>query len=197
MKTSWIVGIIVVLLLGAGAWYYMHMQSEAGEYGSTTQATDTSGNQPGGPSQAMGTNGSPNQGNMGGADTGTPQQPGGTGDGTSVAQNLVLAPSTSASLGQYLSAYNGMTVYTFTKDKSGTSTCYGQCAVNWPPYTVKSTADIHVPISVHGKVGTITRADGSLQVTYNGMPLYFWKSDTKPGDTTGQGVGGVWYVVKP
>jgi predicted lipoprotein with Yx(FWY)xxD motif len=46
-------------------------------------------------------------------------------------------------------------------------------------------------------VSTITRADGSAQLTYKGMPLYFWKSDVKPGDTTGNGVGGVWSVVKP
>jgi predicted lipoprotein with Yx(FWY)xxD motif len=53
------------------------------------------------------------------------------------------------------------------------------------------------PDGVTGKLGTTTRTDGSLQVTYNDQPLYFFVGDTKAGDTTGQGVGNVWYVVNP
>jgi predicted lipoprotein with Yx(FWY)xxD motif len=45
------------------------------------------------------------------------------------------------------------------------------------------------------KLGTIKRKDGKLQVTYNGMPLYLWVNDKAPGDTTGQNVNGVWFVV--
>ena len=50
---------------------------------------------------------------------------------------------------------------------------------------------------VPGKLGSITRADGIKQVTYNDMPLYYWASDMKPGDMTGQGVGGVWFMMSP
>lgn len=189
MRTSWIVGIIAVILIASGGvWYYQYRLHD----NDGLVAVQDSGQNPSG---AMGTNGSADQGNTGGADNGTPQQP--QGDGTGVAENLILGLNQDASLGNYLSAYNGMTVYTFTKDKPGTTTCYGQCATNWPPYTVSSAADVHVPATVTGAVGTIARADGTLQVTYKGMPLYFWKNDNKPGDTTGEGVGGVWHVAKP
>lgn len=167
----------------------------------------------GAPAGQAGINGSPNQGNLGQPDNGTPQQPGGTaaqdngigdasqpaGDGTGVAQNLIVGVSASQTLGTYLSAYNGMTLYSYAPDKQtpGKSACTGGCAANWPPYTVKSAADIHVSAATTGKVSTITRVDGSLQVTYNGTPLYFYAKDTKVGDTMGQGVGGVWYVIKP
>lgn len=158
--------------------------------------------------------GSSNQGNLGAPDNGTPQQPGGTaaedqgigdasvpgqGDGTGVQQNLVLGISANQALGTYLSAYNGMTVYTYAPDKQapGASKCTGGCAAIWPPYTVTSASNIHVSAATPGKVGTITRADGALQVTYNGQPLYFYAKDTSTGDTLGQGVGGVWFVIKP
>jgi predicted lipoprotein with Yx(FWY)xxD motif len=166
------------------------------------------------PAGDAGINGSPNQGNLGAPDNGTPQQPGGTaaddqgigdasvpgqGDGTGVSQNLILGISASQALGTYLSAYNGMAVYAYAPDKQapGTSKCVGGCAAIWPPYTVKSASDIHVSPATTGKVSTITRADGSLQVTYNGQPLYFYAKDTSTSDTLGQGVGGAWSVVKP
>jgi predicted lipoprotein with Yx(FWY)xxD motif len=56
---------------------------------------------------------------------------------------------------------------------------------------------LNAQAGVGGVLGTIARTDGALQVTYNGAPLYYWKNDTKSGDTTGQNVGGVWFVVKP
>ncbi|MBV9349706.1 MAG: hypothetical protein JO026_03065 [Patescibacteria group bacterium] len=91
-----------------------------------------------------------------------------------------------------------MTLYKYTKDTNNVSNCTGQCAVMWPPYTVADQSNLsNVKPDVKGSVGTITRADGTLQVTYNGMPLYFYNKDAKPGDTTGQGVGGVWFVVAP
>lgn len=124
------------------------------------------------------------------------------GDGTPVGENLILGLSTSQALGTYLSAYNGMTLYTYSPDmavmgNADASTCTGACAANWPPYTVPAVSDIHVSAATTGTVGTTMRADGTLQVTYNGMPLYFYSKDTTPGQTEGQGVGGVWYVAKP
>ncbi len=124
-------------------------------------------------------------------------QPTAQGDGTPVGQNLILGQNTSATLGSYLSGYNGMTLYTKSTDTTTTSSCTGACEAAWPPYTVASANDINLPAGLTGKVGTITRADGSLQVTYNGSPLYYYASDTKPGDVSGEGLGGTWRVAKP
>lgn len=117
------------------------------------------------------------------------------GDGTSVGENLILGFSSD---GSYLTAYNGMTLYTYSKDSDGKSVCNGQCAINWPPYTVPSASAINIPANItSSNVGTITRSDGALQVTYKGAPLYFYVSDNEPGDTTGDKVGNVWFLVKP
>ena len=89
-----------------------------------------------------------------------------------------------------------MSLYLYTKDTagSGASTCYGSCATAWPPLltTGKPVAGSGVDMS---KFGTLTRTDGTTQVTYNGWPLYYYSKDMAPGDTLGQGVGSVWYVI--
>ncbi|WP_104082747.1 hypothetical protein [Cryobacterium sp. Y11] len=91
----------------------------------------------------------------------------------------------------------GMTLYVFDKDvaDSGTSTCEGECLVKWPPVVAES--DTPTVDGVTGTVGVITRSDSTKQVTLNGLPLYYWAGDAATGDTTGQGVGGVWWVVAP
>ena len=91
----------------------------------------------------------------------------------------------------------GMTVYVFDKDTpgSGESACSGQCLVAWPPVVTES--DTPAVEGVEGEVGTITRDDGTKQVTLEGYPLYYWQDDVQSGDTTGQGVQGVWWVVGP
>jgi predicted lipoprotein with Yx(FWY)xxD motif len=91
----------------------------------------------------------------------------------------------------------GMTVYVFDKDTpgSGESACSGQCLVAWPPVVTES--DTPAVEGVDGEVGTITRDDGTKQVTLEGYPLYYWQDDVQSGDTTGQGVQGVWWVVGP
>jgi predicted lipoprotein with Yx(FWY)xxD motif len=98
-------------------------------------------------------------------------------------------------LGSVLVGANGMTLYLYTKDTADTSNCYDQCATNWPPLIVKSADDLVPGINLPGKFGTTTRKDGSLQVTYNGAPLYYWKNDKAIGDVTGEGVGNVWYTI--
>lgn len=97
----------------------------------------------------------------------------------------------STSLGKMLVASNGSTLYTFKKDTDNTSTCYDACATTWPPYVVTSAVT-----GMAGKIATAARKDGALQLTYNKQPLYFYSKDTKAGDTTGQGVGGNWFVVQ-
>lgn len=113
------------------------------------------------------------------------------------ADTLVLNTATSADLGTYLIAGNGMTLYRFTKDTSGVSTCTEECAVKWPPYVVSASAPITAGSGVMGNISTIKRADGTMQARYDGQPLYFWAKDMKAGDTTGNNVNGVWFVVKP
>jgi predicted lipoprotein with Yx(FWY)xxD motif len=93
---------------------------------------------------------------------------------------------------------SGMTVYNFTKDTkdSGTSACTGGCLDTWPALTVPAGGTPTGGSGVTGTLGTITRADdGSLQVTYNGLPLYFFKNDKAPGDLNG--VYENWVTVKP
>lgn len=91
----------------------------------------------------------------------------------------------------------GRTLYLFEADKGSTSTCNGACASLWPPATTsgKPTAGPGVD---GAKLGTTTRSDGTLEVTYNGHPLYRYAPDTKAGDATGQGLnqfGAPWYVL--
>jgi predicted lipoprotein with Yx(FWY)xxD motif len=86
----------------------------------------------------------------------------------------------------------GMTLYTFDKDATpGKSACNGQCAKNWPPLAAKANAK---PM---GDWTVVTRDDGSKQWAYKGKPLYTWVKDSKPGDTSGEGVNNVWHVAKP
>lgn len=99
----------------------------------------------------------------------------------------------SPELGQFLTDTEGMTLYLFTKDEPGKSNCYDECAVNWPPYMADSTT---LPEDVPGELTVVARDDGTEQLAYNGWPLYLWVKDTAPGDTTGQDVGGVWFVVE-
>ncbi|MDE2071763.1 MAG: hypothetical protein KGI70_03490 [Patescibacteria group bacterium] len=113
------------------------------------------------------------------------------------APSVALGTGSTTTIGTFMTGDNGMTLYTFDKDSVGTSTCYGQCAQNWPAYTVAQGTQVTPPAGATGQIATITRADGSIQVTYNGMPLYFYAKDTNAGDTTGNGVGKVWHVAKP
>lgn len=91
----------------------------------------------------------------------------------------------------------GMALYIFLTDvpDSGESTCYDRCEENWP--VLSAEEPLTLPEGVPGELGLIERTDGTMQVTYNGWPLYYWVEDQAPGDVTGQGVGDVWYVAVP
>ena len=104
--------------------------------------------------------------------------------------NIVIGSASSGSLGTYLTDPAGMTLYTKSGDSATTSTCTGPCAVAWPPVLVATGGSATGGSGVTGTFATLTRADGSVQVTYQGLPLYGWKGDTKAGDTTGEGVNG-------
>lgn len=91
--------------------------------------------------------------------------------------------------GSVLTGENGMTLYIFDADEAGMSNCYDECATNWPPYIAEDGAAAEAPYSL------VERNDGAMQWAYDGQPLYFWVNDSAPGDTTGDGVGGVWHIV--
>lgn len=86
----------------------------------------------------------------------------------------------------------GATLYTFDKDTpgSGKSACNGQCAANWPPLAA------HASDGPSGDWTVVTRDDGTQQWAYKGQPLYTYANDAKPGDTTGDGKGNAWHLVK-
>jgi predicted lipoprotein with Yx(FWY)xxD motif len=95
--------------------------------------------------------------------------------------------------GDYLTGSDGKALYIFKSDVqgSGESTCYDACIAAWPAYLVDSPEH---ESGLTGDFTVITRNDGTYQLAYNGWPLYYFAGDTKAGDTTGQGVGEVWYV---
>ncbi|WP_395607681.1 hypothetical protein [Pseudomonas sp. B22129] len=93
--------------------------------------------------------------------------------------------------GKVLVDSKGMTLYTFAKDSAGKSACSGQCLANWPAFTAKDGAKDADGYTV------ISRDDGSKQWAYKGQALYTWVKDSKPGDITGDGVGGNWNLAKP
>jgi predicted lipoprotein with Yx(FWY)xxD motif len=109
----------------------------------------------------------------------------------------IVTVGQSDELGEFLVAANGFTLYIFANDDMGVSNCYDQCAENWPPLLVAANERLVAGAGIAGELGTTERTDGTLQVTYNGSPLYFWVNDTMPGDTTGQGVNDVWLVIAP
>ena len=130
---------------------------------------------------------------------------GGNDDGTGSAQSPAAEESPTAEvatvqvaesdLGSILVDTDGMTLYLFEADTDGTSTCYDECADAWPALTGEApTAGEGIDESL---IGTTERDDGQMQVTYADQPLYTFAADQAAGDTGGQGVGDVWYVVDP
>jgi predicted lipoprotein with Yx(FWY)xxD motif len=151
----------------------------------------------------------------GGSSTAAAGSGGGTGSSASSSGGLYGAPATtttnttstgaatvavrSTSLGRVLVDGNGMTLYLFEKDTGPMSTCSGDCATEWPPLTTNGAPKAGTGVSA-SKLGTTKRSDGTMQVTYNGHPLYAYVGDQNAGDTTGQGLdffGAVWYVLSP
>jgi len=103
-------------------------------------------------------------------------------------------------LGPVLVTGQGLTLYLFEPDHQSRSTCKGLCATAWPPLILPTgtPAPIAGPGIKASLLGTSTRADGSIQITYNHWPLYRWVPDLHPGQATGQGLhnlGGLWYVM--
>lgn len=110
-------------------------------------------------------------------------------------KSLAAELRTSGTFGQYLSDNNGKALYYFTPDFSGSSTCSGGCLAAWPAFymeTISAGNGLNA-----SDFGTITRADGAKQTTYNGWPLYYFAGDSKSGDVNGDDADDEWYVAKP
>ena len=91
-----------------------------------------------------------------------------------------------------------MTVYLFAPDEQGAPTCTDACAETWEPLTVEDAGQVTGGEGVDASLlGTAEHPTAGTQVTYNGWPLYFFAGDSAPGDTNGQGQGGVWFVLDP
>jgi predicted lipoprotein with Yx(FWY)xxD motif len=107
--------------------------------------------------------------------------------------------SRKTSIGTILVDGKGKTLYLFEKDKGGKSSCYGSCAANWPPYLTTGKPKAGAGATA-AKLGTTKRTNGTVQVTYNKHPLYWFKLDNAAGSTKGQDVhafGGNWHAVTP
>lgn len=115
--------------------------------------------------------------------------------GSALAMHHAVKIAQKDGVGSYLTDTEGRTLYFFKKDAPGKSVCEGPCVEKWPVYfrdSVEPKGGLEA-----GDFGTITRTDGKKQTTYKHMPLYYFFKDAKAGDTAGQGVNEVWYVVNP
>jgi predicted lipoprotein with Yx(FWY)xxD motif len=119
----------------------------------------------------------------------------------SAAESAAASASTGAtialkksSLGDIIVDAQGRTLYKFDKDTAGTSNCYDQCAANWPALIATGTPTAGPGLDA-SKLTTVDRTDGTKQVKYGEYPLYYFANDKVAGDTNGQGVGKIWWVV--
>ena len=117
--------------------------------------------------------------------------------GPTASGSTLALKTAKGSAGIWLTDSAGRTLYVYTRDKGTTSECYGACAKVWPPLTTAGPVTISGKYTVQRDLGVTTRTDGTKQVTYGGHPLYYYQGDTAPGQTKGQGVGGVWFLVGP
>lgn len=110
-----------------------------------------------------------------------------------------IAVATNAKLGSILVDDKGLTVYLFVADTSKESTCYTSCAAIWPPVLTDGAPQAGTGADA-SLLGTTTRTDGKVEVTYAGHPLYYFVKDKVAGDVTGQGINGfgaLWWVLAP
>lgn len=112
--------------------------------------------------------------------------------GASSSSSAAISVQKKAKVGNVLVGPSKRTLYHLTAEQGGKIACTGSCAKTWPPYT---TAGAAPSASVSGTVGTVTRPDGAMQVTFNGQPLYYYAKDKGSADALGQGVDGVWFAV--
>lgn len=142
-------------------------------------------------------------GSSGGSGSGAAGAGGGGGAGASTGSGGSLSAATiksaSGSVGTYLTDGSGRALYLWMADSNNKSACSGACAGLWPPLTASGTPKAASGVQA-SDLGTITRSDGTKQVTYDGHPLYYYAGDSGSGDTNGQGSNGFgakWWLVAP
>jgi predicted lipoprotein with Yx(FWY)xxD motif len=117
---------------------------------------------------------------------------------TASAAALVITTK-SGSVGKFLTDGSGRSVYLWVKDGMNKSNCSGACAAAWPPVPASGTVTASGG-AVSKDLGSISRSDGTKQLTYDGHPLYYYAGDTSAGQTNGQGsdgFGAKWWLVSP
>lgn len=127
--------------------------------------------------------------------TSTQSAPSTTAASTAAGSGYSVGIAYSPSVGFYLVDGAGFTLYFRTTDfqSNGTSTCTGACVQTWPVFY---QADLVLPPGLNASsFHTVTRADGTMQLTYDGWPLYSYAGDAKPGETNGEGIAGIWFAV--
>ena len=117
---------------------------------------------------------------------------------TALANGATVNVTQHPTLGTILIDSAGRTLYRFTRDTINVSSaCYNQCAVVWPPLLIAEGNPV-AGAGVDGNLlGVLVRTDGTRHVLHNGMPLYYYDQDANPGDTNGQRVRDVWFIVHP
>lgn len=120
---------------------------------------------------------------------------GGTTMGGASSSSATVATAKVGSLGTVLVDANGMTLYHLDGETASKFVCTGGCTSAWPP--VQSAGTPNAGDGATGTLDTVMRPDGITQVTYDGLPLYTFSGDSKPGDANGQGVQGAWFAVTP
>jgi len=115
----------------------------------------------------------------------------GTTDTTTPSAGIMISQT---SLGSIITDDRGMSLYTFDTDVTGISKCNGKCAVTWPPLITSGSGLDSIPVALISDISNIQRDDGTTQIAYKGMPLYYYIGDSNPGDMKGDGIGGIWHI---
>jgi predicted lipoprotein with Yx(FWY)xxD motif len=118
----------------------------------------------------------------------------GSSSSSSSGSSSVLRVASKANVGPILVDARGRTLYRYTPDHGGKSTCTGGCAAAWPPATVSGSRPL-AATGVKGAVTTTTRANGAKQLALDGMPLYRFSADSTTSDAKGQGAEHTWFVI--
>jgi predicted lipoprotein with Yx(FWY)xxD motif len=120
-----------------------------------------------------------------------------TASGATASGTTLALKTETGKAGIWLTNSAGRALYIYTKDKGTTSECYGACATAWPPLTATGKVTISGKFVASKDLGLTTRTGGVKQVTYGGHPLYYFSGDKGPGQTNGEGVEGVWFLLGP
>ncbi|HEX7586797.1 MAG TPA: hypothetical protein VF478_00625 [Anaerolineae bacterium] len=110
--------------------------------------------------------------------------------------NALIRVARIQGFGLFLADNAGRTLYAFANDTKDASNCSGNCTQNWPPFTAQTAPQVESPLNAT-LVTMVARQDGTIQVSYDGHPLYYYSGDMNPGDVKGHGIGNVWHVLSP